>query len=284
MAKQGVWGERNKIFTPILYKRVTCATCKYYSREDYSCLVSPIIPKINGYDYWKQCKQFELDDEYNDLQHRQQVTNIKGASFFSAKSSTSIPNAQLVKEKLTAPQTVNQEVIFSSPGIKTISKQFIEKVLVSLKEHHGIEVQQMSLDGLPSLGAGTFYINSGKKLLVVIIPELKTGTKIKHPSEDHKKIDRWSRFQRTLLPFINFLSELPDSSDFEKWIIVPVYPYEKDLSLAETFYYKQGTMLNGIKLIESDKTGQLLFATGPIFDKYWTSEKIHNLKIFDDVK
>ena len=60
MAKQGVWGGNSKIITPIQYKRVTCATCMNYCREDHSCLVSSIIPKINGYDYWKTCKLFRM--------------------------------------------------------------------------------------------------------------------------------------------------------------------------------------------------------------------------------
>ena len=85
MAKQGVWGDRNRIIIPVQYKRVTCATCEHYCQEDHSCLVSPIIPRINGYDYWKYCKQFDLSRDYHDLQHKEQVIRVKGSSFFAKK-------------------------------------------------------------------------------------------------------------------------------------------------------------------------------------------------------
>lgn len=45
VAKQGVWGDHMRIITPILYKRVTCATCVNYCKGDVEC---SYLKRANG--------------------------------------------------------------------------------------------------------------------------------------------------------------------------------------------------------------------------------------------
>lgn len=46
--------------------RKSCSACENYCNEDGSCLVSNIIPSIDGWDYYKKCEQFELNDKFKE--------------------------------------------------------------------------------------------------------------------------------------------------------------------------------------------------------------------------
>ena len=286
MAKQGVCGDRNRIIIPVQYKRVTCATCEHYCQEDHSCLVSPIIPRINGYDYWKYCKQFDLSRDYHDLQHKEQVIRVKGSSFFAKKQ----PEDQIKSNEFELDQTQRkpEEQSYEAepyipPNLIDPPTGFCEKVIYSLWKNHNIEVRKVPLGGLPSSSKGECFVNAKEKLIIIVVSKIKMGNMgMKAVSKDQAKVRRWSHFQDTLTGFISFLTELPDSEDFEKWIIVPVYTYERDVSCAERFYYWQGRKLRGIKLVEIDDYGKLEFATGPVFESYWTAEKIRNIKVFKE--
>ena len=101
-------------------------------------------------------------------------------------------------------------------------------------------------------------------------------------SIDFIRSDLWTRFSDSLKVVIKTLIDLNSSDEYEKWIIIPTFPYKDNESCGEIFYKNRETELHGLKLVEMDEEGKLLFATGPIKEKYWTAEKIRNTQIFKE--
>lgn len=50
-------------------KRITCSNCTYYN-SDNSCSSKPVLISEIGYDYWKQCNSFSLNDKYDSEENR----------------------------------------------------------------------------------------------------------------------------------------------------------------------------------------------------------------------
>lgn len=282
MAKRGVWGERMTIIIPILYKRVSCATCVHYCHEDHSCMASPIIPKINGFDYWKKCKKFELSQDYLDEAHKEQVIRVKGDCFFKQNRMTieQEENNQRIEDEFIIP--VSKQVTNLSPDTK--QKTFSERFIVAAKNKHGLTFEEILMPEFPGLSGAKCYINLYEKLIVMTMPKIKSKKVRIHHNIDRNYIltDLWTRFVESLRIAIKTLIDLKVSYEYEKWIVIPVIPYKEDESCGETFYKTKGYELKGIKLVEMDETSNLLFATGPVFEKYWTAEKIRNIQIFKD--
>lgn len=53
-------------------KRITCSNCTYYN-SDNSCSAKPVLISEIGYDYWKQCNSFSLNDKYDSEENREIV-------------------------------------------------------------------------------------------------------------------------------------------------------------------------------------------------------------------
>lgn len=61
--KKGNWGNGYQIEKSRPSKRVNCGVCKYYCEEG-TCKKSNVSVSQLGYNFWKSCKYFFVDDEY----------------------------------------------------------------------------------------------------------------------------------------------------------------------------------------------------------------------------
>lgn len=282
MAKRGVWGDRMAIITPVLYKRVTCATCAHYSHEDHSCMVSPIIPRIDGFDYWKKCKEFNLSPEYFDELHKDQVKKVKGNHFFDRikKNIFPIETSSEANEKIIKTETVD---LLIEKKNDNKPKTFSDRFVAVAKEKYQIELTPIAMPVLPGLSSNKCYVNPSEKLLVITMPKIKQKKTHIHNTNVNRNFvltDLWNRFSESLKLIITMLTDLSNSEEYEKWIVIPILSYKNDESCGEVFYKTRGHELKGIKLVEMDEKDNLFFATGPIYDKYWTAERIKNVKVF----
>lgn len=275
MPARGNWGDRMLIITPVLYKNVTCATCNHYCHEDCSCLVSTIIPCIDGYDYWKKCRSFDLSQEYCDEQHKKQVMAIKGHNFFKQREEK--------KDNLltTIDRVANQlEDDNSFKVMGDIPTNFAEKFVYSMRKNHSTELAEISVSLIEIDKHVRCFVNSNAKLVAITLPQKNMICKTNHRiSSEMFFAEVWTKFVNNLRNVLHVINNLPNSNDYEKWIVIPVIQYKVE-SCGETFYKTRGNELKGTKLVEMDEEGNLLFATGPIHEKYWTREKINSLEIF----
>lgn len=78
-----------------LKRKISCKDCKYYMSDDKSCSKRPLYLPEDGYNSWKGCKFFELDEN---------VTHIdeKKAQLLRIKNSKSIKNDKPDKLKPAA--------------------------------------------------------------------------------------------------------------------------------------------------------------------------------------
>ncbi|HHX59762.1 MAG TPA: hypothetical protein GX707_03340 [Epulopiscium sp.] len=75
---KGSWGTGYIIEPRPNQKRISCSFCKHYN-EDGSCMAKPIVISEVGYDYWKYCNSFYLDDDYDTPKNRANVERVKKA-------------------------------------------------------------------------------------------------------------------------------------------------------------------------------------------------------------
>lgn len=288
MAKQGVWGDRMRIVVPILYKRVSCATCLHYCHEDHSCVATPKIPKIDGYDCWRTCKKFDLALEYYDDLHKDQVIKIKGIQFFSKKETVDIENNELsYLQYETSPDENNKELENDEVQSKEVyKKSFFDQFIHFARVHHNILFHEINLPIEVNGKNAKCIINPKEKVIAIVISQIKSNANnmLGHINQDAIKIRLWNNFNKSIMAAVQAYEALKDSDEYEKWVVIPEITYKEDESCGECFYKTKGSKLNGVKLVEMDKEGNILFATGPIYEKYWTVEKIKELQIFKENK
>ena len=59
-------------------RRIDCKFCCYYDKSDKSCMKRPLYLPVDGYNSWRNCKFFELDDfTSNYKQKRKQFESIE---------------------------------------------------------------------------------------------------------------------------------------------------------------------------------------------------------------
>ena len=59
-------------------KRIDCKSCCYYDRHDKSCMKRPLYLPVDGYNSWRNCRFFELDNSTcNYEQKRKQLEGIE---------------------------------------------------------------------------------------------------------------------------------------------------------------------------------------------------------------
>ena len=94
-------------------------------------------------------------------------------------------------------------------------------------------------------------------------------------SIDFIRSDLWTRFSDSLKVVIKTLIDLNSSDEYEKWIIIPTFPYKDNESCGEIFYKNRETELHGIKLVEMDE--HICFAF--FVSVFWDTFHAHNLLI-----
>ena len=272
MAVRGNWGDRMVIHIPVLYKRVSCATCKYYCHEDHSCLVTPIVPRIDGYDNWKTCKKFLLAREYIDDSHKKQVMRIKGDGFFE--------EIQVIDKKEI--NRITNCVIEEAPPdyVHKEPKTFADKFLAYAWMNNGIDFKEIPFPGYSEVDGSRCYVSARRKIVVMTISKIKRQKVKHHINKEHIRANIWSAFNNSLLSVIKTMDILNIPDDFDKWIIIPEIPYDEENSCGELFYYSRGKKLHGIKLVEMNDSGRLQFETGPICEKFWNKERIDEIEVF----
>ena len=61
-----------------LKKRIDCKSCCYYDKTDKSCMKRPLYLPVDGYNLWRNCQFFELNDSTsNYAQKRKQLESIE---------------------------------------------------------------------------------------------------------------------------------------------------------------------------------------------------------------
>ena len=100
---KGSWGswaiiERNNIPR----NKVSCRTCLYYCREDRSCTVSPVLPGYMEPGYWRKCKDFVLDPDFETSSNVDRVLSAKGPDALFKHN-----NAVKVKEDKTEKSSLD---------------------------------------------------------------------------------------------------------------------------------------------------------------------------------
>ncbi len=58
--------------SPSSRSRLSCRDCKYFCHEDKSCIKTDKYMPIDGYDIWKNCDVFELDQTLDDFDEKKQ--------------------------------------------------------------------------------------------------------------------------------------------------------------------------------------------------------------------
>ena len=286
MAKQGVWGDRMRIVVPVLYKRVSCATCLHYCHEDHSCVATPKIPKIDGYDCWRSCKKFDLALEYYDELHKEQVIRIKGNQFFDKKAEINIKNDELSCLQCEISLDENNKKLENDEvqSKEVFKKAFYEQFIYFVRIHHNILFEEIILPIELNGKRAKCIINPQVKVIAIVISQIKANTNnmLGHINQDAIKIRLWNNFNKSIMEAVQAFEALKDSDEYEKWIVIPEITYKGDDSCGECFYKTKGSKLNGVKLVEMDKEGNILFATGPRYEKYWTVDKINKLQVFKE--
>ena len=86
-------------------KRLSCKDCRYYEKDDLSCLKRPLYLPEDGYNSWKNCKYFEPT---KDAIKKKKI----GVEKYIKKSekANSIPGSQSIELKKTVSKSVNPNV------------------------------------------------------------------------------------------------------------------------------------------------------------------------------
>lgn len=250
--KPGNWGNSYIIITPILYKRVSCATCIYFSLEDGGCNKTAIYPPEYKYQYWKKCKEFDLDPEYMDFNHKNQVKRVKGETFFSS--------VKECKKKKVISNRINH----------TIDKNESVQIRVHKKLENLFQMQ--------------FSVCDNPEKNIVILHNQENGISAviikKFPSRGVKQFNKWEMECLTILRHAIQLQKQEKKFN-QQLVIMPPCRINEEETLAEIYYKKQGHSFKGIHLVEFDENNNIVIASGPT-ERYWTPEKINNLHIFKE--
>lgn len=75
-------------------KRLSCKDCRYYEKDDLSCLKRPLYLPEDGYNSWKNCKYFEPTKD----------------AIKKSEKANSIPGSQSIELKKTVSKSVNPNV------------------------------------------------------------------------------------------------------------------------------------------------------------------------------
>ena len=86
-------------------KRLSCKDCRYYEKDDLSCLKRPLYLPEDGYNSWKNCKYFEPT---KDAIKKKKI----GVEKYIKKSekANSIPGSQSIELKKTVSKSVKPNV------------------------------------------------------------------------------------------------------------------------------------------------------------------------------
>lgn len=57
---RGSWGDCYLIEKHYEPKYMSCSQCINYCREDKSCVILPVYPPVDGYDYCRRCGKYEV--------------------------------------------------------------------------------------------------------------------------------------------------------------------------------------------------------------------------------
>lgn len=257
MPKRGDWGDRMRIITPVLYKRVTCATCIHYCREDCSCVATPILPQIDGYDHWKICKQFELAPAFQDEKHIQQVIYERG----KLKKEHSAHQDQNGNKRLNTA-IVDGTVPITIP---TEAKTVIEKFISAAWYQYGLEFCKLNKPNQQRKREFSCFLNKKKKKIAIVVSYLHSQNSFHHEMSYNAMITkRWAIYADAIEAAIRVLSELNDYANYEKWIVAPRIELNENLSYGEMYVQRNIKKLKEIQLAEISDKGRLIFVLGDI--------------------
>lgn len=126
---KGSWGDRYTIQQPKNKETITCAECVYYC-SDGSCGKHPIVIAEVGYNYWRYCKDFILEQDSITDKRYDYIMRTRGDSAIERRYNPSkIVDHSTMKPKKQAIDQKNQ-----TDG-KSNKAQFGDEVLVERLEN-----------------------------------------------------------------------------------------------------------------------------------------------------
>ena len=106
-------------------KRITCNDCEHYIESDRSCSTTAIVAPHDGWDSWKYCKHFALDESC-DFYHEKQSYIMKNPRIHDA---TRRNDEQGKKVTIIIPERSSNGIIEKNKGIgQEIPSDFEENV------------------------------------------------------------------------------------------------------------------------------------------------------------
>lgn len=146
-----------------LKRRIDCKDCIYYDSSDKSCMKRPLYLPVDGYNSWRNCKYFELD---------------QGVSHYDEKK------VQYINELAKKKKQQEQQAQKKKPAVKKLAepKQTIkkkEKNVMSTKDQRIIVKPQIKrlYDG--SLFCVVEAFPKGRRIQTELVPIIKSGGTVK---------------------------------------------------------------------------------------------------------
>lgn len=119
-----------------LKRRIDCKDCIYYDSSDRSCMKRPLYLPVDGYNSWRNCKYFELDqsvshyDEKN-VQYVYELARRKRQQEQQTQQKKTVQNKKVVQVKQTVKPkekgvpVVHDEKIKARTQVKRLQDGYI---------------------------------------------------------------------------------------------------------------------------------------------------------------
>lgn len=119
-------------------KRITCSNCINYN-HDKSCNIKYVLMSEIGYDYWKQCDQFDLSTQYDTEDNRELAnrTRLRIENLYKIDKKQS-------NKKGKAKNEVQVTTIKEKRITKTGGKKVISRLTVQQKKNKGESYQKIA--------------------------------------------------------------------------------------------------------------------------------------------
>lgn len=151
-----------------LKRRIDCKDCIYYDSDDKSCMKRPLYLPVDGYNSWRNCKYFELDQsvshyEEKNVQYvhelarrkRQQEQQVQQKKTTGVKKT--VQTKQNVKPKEKDISIVHDEKIKARPQMKRLRDGSLFCVVETFPKGKKLQTELV-----PIIKSG----GSGKKIMI----------------------------------------------------------------------------------------------------------------------
>lgn len=146
-----------------LKRRIDCKDCIYYDSSDRSCMKRPLYLPVDGYNSWRNCKYFELDqsvshyDEKNvqyvhELARRKRQQEQQTQKKKTVQNKKVVQTKQPVKPKEKGVPVVHDEKIKARTQVKRLQDGYRFCVVETFPKGKNIQTELVPI--IKSGGAG----------------------------------------------------------------------------------------------------------------------------------